>query len=72
VFPNPWLGEVVSFTDFHERGFGIMASDLLHGFLHEYGVQLQHIPPNGLLQLTGFMVIYNAFLGIEPNKDLFW
>ena len=30
-----------------------------------------HLPPNSVLQLVGFMVIYEAFLGIEPNKDLF-
>ena len=31
--PNPWPEEVVSFTDFHEHGFGILASDFLQGFL---------------------------------------
>ena len=69
-FPEP--REVVSFTDFHERGFTISASDFFHGFLREYGVQLQHLPPNVVLQLVGFIVVYEAFLGIEPNKDLFW
>lgn len=62
---------MASFIDFHERGFGILASDFLRGFLHEYGVQLQDIPPNGLLQLAGFVVMCEAFLRIEPNKDLF-
>jgi hypothetical protein len=71
VFPDPWSGEALSFIDFHESGFGIPASDFPRGFLHEYGVQLQHIPPNGLLQLAGFVVIYEAFFGIKPNKDLF-
>ena len=32
---------------------------------------MHHLPPNGMLELAGFMVIYEAFLGIEPNKDLF-
>ena len=41
------------------------------GFLHEYDVQLQHLPPNVVLQLVGFVVVCEAFLGIEPNKDLF-
>jgi hypothetical protein len=57
--------------DFHEHGFAIPALDFFHGFLHEYGVQLQHFPPNTMLQLAGFVVVYEAFLGIEPNKDLF-
>ena len=36
--PYPWLGEAVLFTDFHEHGFVILASDFLRGFLREYGV----------------------------------
>lgn len=71
AFLDPWPEETVSFTDFHEHGFRIPASDFLPRFLQEYGVQLQHIPPNGLLQLAGFVVVYEAFLGIKPNKDLF-
>jgi hypothetical protein len=33
VLPNPQPREMVSFTDFHERGFRILASDFLRGFL---------------------------------------
>ena len=33
---------------------------------------MHHLPPNGVLQLAEFVVICEAFLGIEPNKDLFW
>ena len=58
-------------TDFHEHGFTVLVSDFLYGFLREYGVQLQHLPPNVVLQLAGFVVIYEDFLGIESNKDLF-
>jgi hypothetical protein len=25
-----------------------------------------------VLQLVGFVIVYEAFIGIEPNKDLFW
>ena len=25
-----------------------------------------------MLQLAGFVVFYEAFLGIKPNQDLFW
>jgi hypothetical protein len=41
AFLFPQLGETVSFTDFHECGFAILALDFFHGFLHEYDVQLQ-------------------------------
>jgi hypothetical protein len=33
VLPNPRPREMVSFTDFLERGFRILASDFLWGFL---------------------------------------
>jgi hypothetical protein len=62
----------VSFTDFHKRGFRVSASNFLHGFLHEHRVHLHHLPPNAVLQLAGFVVMCEAFLGIIPNKDLFW
>jgi hypothetical protein len=62
---------VVSFTNFHEHEFMIPVLDLFHGFLREYGIKLQHLPPNAVLQLAGFVVVYEAFLGIKPNKDLF-
>jgi hypothetical protein len=55
--PHPQPREVVSFTDFHKRGSGIPAFDFLHGFLHENGVQLHHLPPNAVLQLASFIVV---------------
>jgi hypothetical protein len=39
-FLHPRLGETVSFTDYHKRGFGILASDFLCGFLHKHEVEL--------------------------------
>ena len=71
MFPLPRLSEAVSFTDFHEHGFMILASDFHCSFLQDYGVQLQHLPPNAVSQQAGFIVVSKAFLGIEPNKDLF-
>ena len=38
VLPFPQLDEVVSFTNFHERGFTVLALDFFRGFLREYGV----------------------------------
>jgi hypothetical protein len=32
---------------------------------------MQHLFPNSVLQLAGFVIVCEAFLGIEPNKDLF-
>jgi hypothetical protein len=33
VLPNPRPREAMSFTNFHECSFGILASDFLRGFL---------------------------------------
>jgi hypothetical protein len=49
VVPHPHPGEVVSFTDFHKHRFGILTSNFVHGFLHEHGVQLHHLPSNVVL-----------------------
>ena len=62
----------MSIVDFHECGFAILASDFFRGCLRRYGVQLQYLPPNTVLQLAGFILVCEAFLGIAPNKDLFW
>ena len=61
----------MSFTDYHERGFRILASNFLRGFLHEHEVELQHLLLNMLLHLIGFIVVCEGFLGIEPFKGLF-
>ena len=51
--------------------FTISTLDFFHGFLREYGIQLELLSPNVVLQLACFVVVYETFLGIEPNKDLF-
>ena len=38
VLPNPQPRETVSFTDFHECGFGILALDFHQRFLQVHGV----------------------------------
>jgi hypothetical protein len=38
--PDPPAGYIVSFTSFHERGFGIVASRFMRALLHYYGVEL--------------------------------
>lgn len=69
LFPQP--NEVVSFIDFHERGFVIPISDFFHGFLYKYGIQLQHLPPNVVLQLARFIVVCEAFLGSSLTRIYF-
>ena len=43
----------------------------LCGLLNEWGLELQHLNPTGVLHITGFGTVYEAFLGMEPHVDLF-
>lgn len=60
----------ISFASFHERGFGVPAHPFFRGSLFYYGVELQHLNPNGIQQIAIFMMLCEGFLGIEPNFDL--
>ena len=46
--PSPPEGYVVSFAQFHERGFAILAHKFLRGLLDYCKVELQHLTPNGV------------------------
>ena len=41
-------GYVVSFIPFHERGLMTPPQRFLRGLLHYYGIELQHLNPNGI------------------------
>jgi hypothetical protein len=46
--PRPPSGYVVSFVDFHERGFSVPAGRFIRGVLFTYGLQFQHLNPNSI------------------------
>ena len=71
-FPRPWDGEVVSFLAFHERRLGYPAHWFLRGLLNEWGLELQHLNPTGVLHIAIFITVCEVFLGMEPHVDLFW
>jgi hypothetical protein len=70
-FPQPRPDEVVSFLTFHECGLGYPAHWFLRGLLNEWGLELQHLNPMGVLHIAGFITVYDVFLGMEPHVDLF-
>ena len=43
----------------------------LHGFLHYYGITLNHLNPNSILHLSIFVHLCETFLGIPPSITLF-
>ena len=63
-FPCPWVGKVVSFLAFHERGLGYPAHWFLRGLLNELGLELQHLNPTGVLHIASFITVCEAFLGM--------
>jgi hypothetical protein len=68
--PTPSPGYVVSFTPFHERGFGMLASRFMRALPHYYGVKLHNFNPNSIAQAAIFMAVCEGFLGIDPHWDL--
>jgi hypothetical protein len=62
---------VVSFVAFHERGFSVPAGRFNRGVLFAYGLQLQHLNPNNIQQMTAFKAMCEGFLGIGAHWHLF-
>jgi hypothetical protein len=67
---TPPLGYVVSFTPFHERGFGMPACRFMRALPHYYGVELHNFNPNSIAQATIFVAVCEGFLGIDHHWDL--
>jgi hypothetical protein len=63
-------GYVVSFTPFHERGFGMPASHFMRALPHYYRVELHNFNPNSIAQAAIFAAVCEGFLGIDPHGDL--
>jgi hypothetical protein len=38
--------------------------------LQYYGLELHHQTPSGILHITAFVTLYEAYMGIEPHFDL--
>lgn len=70
--PNLETGEIVLFIPFIEHELGLPACPFLHGFLHYYGITLNHLNPNSILHLSIFVHLCETFLGILPSITLFW
>jgi hypothetical protein len=63
-------GYVVSFTPFHEWGFGVPVSRFMWALTHNYGVELHNFNPNFITQAAIFTIICEGYLGIELHWDL--
>jgi hypothetical protein len=49
---------------------GVYPHKFLRGLLHYYGIELQHLNPNGIQHISAFITLYEGYLGIEPHFEL--
>jgi hypothetical protein len=70
--PRPPKGFVVSFMAFHEHGLFVVVGRFIRGVLFEYDLQLQHLNPNNIQQMSAFEVMCKGYLGISAHLHLFW
>jgi hypothetical protein len=68
--PNLPFGYVVSFVRHHERGFTTPVSRFMRGLCYHYRVELHNFAPNTISQAATFVGVYEGFLGIPVNWDL--
>ena len=74
-----WLGVTVPIVDTHEvvvfvpfliQGLALSTSPFFHGLLDFYDKNLAHLNPNSILQISIFVNLCEAFLGIIPHFGL--
>jgi hypothetical protein len=61
------MGYIVSFTSFHERGFGVPASRFMRALPHYYGVELHNFNPNSIAQVAIFTTACEGILETESH-----
>jgi hypothetical protein len=69
--PTSNTNEIVMFSSFFQRRFGLPACDFFRGLLDHYQIELAHLNPESNLQITVFIHLCEVFLGIPPNFPLF-
>jgi hypothetical protein len=52
-------------------GFGPPSCSFFRDLLYYYGLELHHLNPNSICHISIFIYFCEAFLGIEPQWDLF-
>ena len=71
TIPNPRAGERVHFGTQLDRGLSFPPLEFFSEVIDHYGVQLHHLPPNSLLEMSAYASLCEGFLGIRPSLTLF-
>jgi hypothetical protein len=64
------VGYVAVCSSFYHRGFGVPSHQFLCLLLLFYGLELHHLTPLGILHITTFITLCEAYMGIEPHFNL--
>jgi hypothetical protein len=70
AFPAPMEGDVMSFVAFYKWGFNMPSHRFLRSLLRYYNLELHHLTPSGVLHIAAFVTLCEAYLGIDPELDL--
>jgi hypothetical protein len=65
--PTSNTNEIVVFASFFQCGFGLSVCNFLSRLLNHYQIELVHLNPNSILQITVLVHLYECYLGIPPN-----
>jgi hypothetical protein len=60
----------VSFMVFYERGFDMPLHQFLHSLLWYYSLEIHNLSPSGVLHIATFITLCEAYMGINPELDL--
>jgi hypothetical protein len=70
-FPMENVDEIFTFYHFAEWGLALPSSSFFRGLLYYYVLELHPLNPNSIRHILIFIHFCEAFLGIEPQWDLF-
>jgi hypothetical protein len=60
----------VACVEFYEPGFGVPSHRFLRSLLQFYGLELHHLSSSGILHMAAFVILYKAYMRIEPHFNL--
>jgi hypothetical protein len=68
--PTEDTHESIVYVSFLIRGLALPISPFFHGLLDFYNLNLTHLNPNSILQISMFVHLCDAYLGILPHFGL--
>jgi hypothetical protein len=70
AFPTPTEGYMVYFVAFYKRVIGMPLHLFVCLLLRYYDLELHHLTPSGFLHIAAFIPLCEAYLGVDPEFDL--